>query len=151
MLSTASVGYPTKRSTGPQQRHLWKDPRFPKADDQWSAEISQGWRWRNSAWELGTAASHRQCVLRVPESGDTCPAWRRKPNELKLSRAEDPHYLIFVGLDRFGECSLIPFSTIDDPLEFRSRQRLISRSATNSEDHQGDPNIDIFAPDIIFV
>jgi hypothetical protein len=59
----------------------------------------------------------------------------RKLNELKLSRAEDPHYLIFVGLDRFGECSLIPFSTIGDPLEFRSRQRLILRSATNSEDH----------------
>jgi hypothetical protein len=45
-----------------------------------------------------------------------------KLTELKLSR-DDPHYLIFVGLDRFGECTLIPFSTIGDPLEFRSRHR----------------------------
>ncbi len=47
----------------------------------------------------------------------------RKLTELKLSRSDDPHYLIFVGLDRFGECALIPFSTIGDPLEFRSRHR----------------------------
>jgi hypothetical protein len=47
----------------------------------------------------------------------------QKLNELKLSRSHDPHYLIFVGLDRFGACSLIPFSTIGDPVEFRSRHR----------------------------
>jgi hypothetical protein len=47
----------------------------------------------------------------------------QKLTELKLSRSHDPHYLIFVGLDRFGECSLIPFSTIGDPVEFRSRHR----------------------------
>lgn len=46
-----------------------------------------------------------------------------KLTELKLSRRDDPHYLIFVGLDRFGESALIPFSTIGDPLEFRSRHR----------------------------
>jgi len=48
----------------------------------------------------------------------------QKLTELKLSRSDDPHYLIFVGLDRFGECYLIPFSTIGDPVEFRSRHRL---------------------------
>jgi hypothetical protein len=45
----------------------------------------------------------------------------RKLTELKLSRSRDPEYLIFVGLDRFGECSLAAFSTIGDPLEFRLR------------------------------
>ena len=45
----------------------------------------------------------------------------RKLTELKLSRASDPEYLIFVGLDRFGECFLAAFSTVGDPLEFRAR------------------------------
>jgi hypothetical protein len=45
----------------------------------------------------------------------------RKLTELKLSRSSDPEYLIFVGLDRFGECFLVAFSTIGDPLEFRAR------------------------------
>jgi hypothetical protein len=45
----------------------------------------------------------------------------RKLTELKLSRTSDPEYLIFVGLDRFGECFLAAFSTIGDPLEFRTR------------------------------
>jgi hypothetical protein len=48
----------------------------------------------------------------------------QKLTELKLSRSHDPHYLIFVGLDRYGECSLIPFSTIGEAVEFRSRHRL---------------------------
>jgi hypothetical protein len=45
----------------------------------------------------------------------------RKLTELKLSRSSDPDYLIFVGIDRFGECFLAAFSTIGDPLEFRAR------------------------------
>jgi hypothetical protein len=45
----------------------------------------------------------------------------RKLTELKLSRSSDPYFLIFVGLDRFGECFLAAFSTIGDPLEFRAR------------------------------
>jgi hypothetical protein len=45
----------------------------------------------------------------------------RKLTELKLNRSGDPDYLIFVGLDRFGECFLAAFSTIGDPLEFRAR------------------------------
>jgi hypothetical protein len=45
----------------------------------------------------------------------------RKLTELKLSRSSDPDYLIFVGLDRFGECFLAAFSTVGDPLEFRAR------------------------------
>jgi hypothetical protein len=45
----------------------------------------------------------------------------RKLDELKLSRSSDPEYLIFVGLDRFGECFLAAYSTIGDPLEFRER------------------------------
>ena len=44
-----------------------------------------------------------------------------KLTELKLSRSSDPDYLIFVGIDRFGECFLAAFSTIGDPLEFRER------------------------------
>jgi hypothetical protein len=45
----------------------------------------------------------------------------RKLTELKLNRSGDTDYLIFVGLDRFGECFLAAFSTIGDPLEFRAR------------------------------
>jgi hypothetical protein len=45
----------------------------------------------------------------------------RKLTELKLNRSGDPDYLIFVGLDRFGECFLPAFSTIGDPIEFRAR------------------------------
>ncbi len=47
----------------------------------------------------------------------------RKLTELKLSRSGDPDYLIFVGVDRFGECFLAAFSTIGDPLEFRARRQ----------------------------
>jgi hypothetical protein len=45
------------------------------------------------------------------------------------SRSSDPEYLIFVGLDRFGECFLAAFSTIGDPLEFRTRhEKLLDRA-----------------------
>src|SRR6202011_3942825 len=54
----------------------------------------------------------------------------RKLTELKLSRSSDPDYLIFVGIDRFGECFLAPFSTIGDPLEFRARhERRLDRAS----------------------
>ena len=53
----------------------------------------------------------------------------RKLTELKLSRSSDPDYLIFVGIDRFGECFLAAFSTIGDPLEFRARhERRLDRA-----------------------
>jgi hypothetical protein len=45
----------------------------------------------------------------------------RKLTELKLKRSSDPDYLIFVGIDRFGECFLAAFSTMGDPREFRAR------------------------------
>ncbi len=54
----------------------------------------------------------------------------RKLTELKLNRSGDPDYLIFVGLDRFGECFLAAFSTIGDPLEFRARhEKQLNRAA----------------------
>jgi hypothetical protein len=54
----------------------------------------------------------------------------RKLTELKLSRSSDPDYLIFVGIGRFGECFLAPFSTIGDPLEFRARhERRLGRAS----------------------
>jgi hypothetical protein len=45
----------------------------------------------------------------------------RKLTELKLKRSGDPDYLIFVGIDHFGECFLTAFSTMGDPREFRAR------------------------------
>jgi hypothetical protein len=45
----------------------------------------------------------------------------RKLTELKLKRSSDPDYLIFVGIDRFGECFLAAFSTMGDPRKFRAR------------------------------
>jgi hypothetical protein len=45
----------------------------------------------------------------------------RKLTELKLKRASDPHYLIFIGIDRFGESFFAAFSTMGDPREFRAR------------------------------
>jgi hypothetical protein len=43
----------------------------------------------------------------------------RKLTQLKLKRASDPDYLIFVG--RVGECFFAAFSTMGDPREFRAR------------------------------
>ncbi len=45
----------------------------------------------------------------------------RKLTELKLKRSSDPDYLIFVGIDRFGECFFAAFSTMGDPREFLAR------------------------------
>ena len=48
----------------------------------------------------------------------------RKLTDLKLSRGGDPHYVIFVGVDKSGECLLTAFPTMGDPLEFRARHRI---------------------------
>jgi hypothetical protein len=56
--------------------------------------------------------------------------------ELRASRIEDPHYVIFVGIDRFGDCILTPFPTIGDPLEFRARHNMKSYLKTS-----GSPEI----------
>jgi hypothetical protein len=47
-----------------------------------------------------------------------------KLTQLKLCRSDDPHYLIFVGIDKFGECFLTAFPTMGDPLEFRTRHKM---------------------------
>ena len=47
-----------------------------------------------------------------------------KLTQLKLCRSDDPHYLIFVGIDKFGECFLTAFPTMGDPLEFRTRHKI---------------------------
>ena len=70
----------------------------------------------------------------------------RKLTQLKLKRASDPDYLIFVGVDRFGECFLAAFSTIGDPLEFRARHQKQFDRATKGllpagilpRDHEGN-------------
>jgi hypothetical protein len=46
-----------------------------------------------------------------------------KLSQLKLSRGGDPHYVIFVGIDKSGECLLTAFPTMGDPLEFRARHK----------------------------
>jgi len=65
-------------------------------------------------------------------------AHRQRANQLEGEEVEgasrcrsgDPDYLIFVGLDRFGECFLAAFSTIGDPLEFRARhEKQLDRAA----------------------
>jgi len=70
----------------------------------------------------------------------------RKLTELKLKRSSDPDYLIFVGVDRLGECFLAAFSTIGDPLEFRARHQKQFDRATKGllpagilpRDHEGN-------------
>ena len=70
----------------------------------------------------------------------------RKLTELKLNRSGDPDYLIFVGVDRFGECFLAAFSTIGDPFEFRARHQKQFDRATKGllpagilpRDHEGN-------------
>ncbi len=44
----------------------------------------------------------------------------RKLIELKLNHASEPDYLVFVGIDCFGECFFAAFSTMGDPREFRA-------------------------------
>jgi hypothetical protein len=47
-----------------------------------------------------------------------------KLRQLKLTRNGDPHYVIFVGVDKSGECLLTAFSTMGDPVEFRTRHNM---------------------------
>jgi hypothetical protein len=47
-----------------------------------------------------------------------------KLSQLKLSRSDDPHYVIFVGVDGSGDCLLTAFPTMGDPVEFRARHKL---------------------------
>jgi hypothetical protein len=47
-----------------------------------------------------------------------------KLSQLKLSRSGDPDYVIFVGVDKSGECLLTAFPTMGDPLEFRVRHNM---------------------------
>ena len=69
-----------------------------------------------------TAAGER-VVYDGREIGST-DAIAEKLSQLKSSRSDDPHYVIFVGVDRHGECLLTAFPTIGDPLEFRARHKI---------------------------
>jgi hypothetical protein len=74
-----------------------------------------------------TAAELEEIIARTPageqivhdgrEIGSTDNV-AEKLSELKLSRSGDPHYVIFVGVDKSGECLLTAFSTMGDPAEF---------------------------------
>ena len=76
-----------------------------------------------------TVAELEEIIARTPagervvyngkEIGST-DAIAEKLNRLKLSRGGDPHFVIFVGVDKSGECLLTPFSTLGDPVEFRT-------------------------------
>ena len=60
-----------------------------------------------------------------------------KLSQPKLSRTDDPHYVIFVGVDKSGECLLTAFPTMGDPVEYRTRHKLgafpgISKSSSES-------------------
>jgi hypothetical protein len=81
-----------------------------------------------------TAAELEEIIARTPageqvvydgrEIGST-DAIAEKLSQLKLSRStDDPHYVIFVGVDKSGECLLTAFPTMGDPVEFRGRHQL---------------------------
>jgi hypothetical protein len=77
-----------------------------------------------------------QIVYDGREIGST-DAIGEKLSQLKLSRTNDPHYVIFVGVDKSGECLLTAFSTMGDPVEYRMRHKLgafpgISKSSSES-------------------
>jgi hypothetical protein len=64
-----------------------------------------------------------QVVYNGKEIGST-DAIAEKLSRLKLNRGGDPHYVIFVGIDKSGECLLTAFPTMGDPLEFRVRHNM---------------------------
>jgi len=80
-----------------------------------------------------TAAELEEIIARTPagerivydgrEIGST-DGIAEKLKQLKISRSDDPHYVIFVGVDGSGECLLTPFSTLGDPVEFRTRHNI---------------------------
>jgi hypothetical protein len=82
---------------------------------------------------LITAAELEEIIARTPagerlvydgrEIGST-DGIAEKLSQLKLSRGDDPHYVIFVGVDKSGECLLTAFPTMGDPVEFRTRHKL---------------------------
>ena len=57
------------------------------------------------------------------EIGSTA-AIGEKLSQLKLSRTDDPHYVVFVRVDKSGECLLTAFSMMGGPAEYRTRHRL---------------------------
>jgi hypothetical protein len=80
-----------------------------------------------------TATELEEIIARTPageqivydgrEIGST-EAIGEKLSRLKLSRTDDPNYVIFVGVDKSGDCLLTAFPTMDDPVEFRARHKL---------------------------
>jgi hypothetical protein len=80
-----------------------------------------------------TATELEEIIARTPageqivydgrEIGST-DAIGEKLSRLKLSRTDDPNYVIFVGVDKSGECLLTAFSTMGDPAEYRTRHKL---------------------------
>jgi hypothetical protein len=80
-----------------------------------------------------TAAELEEIIARTPsgervvydgrEIGST-DGIAEKLSQLKISRGGDPHYVIFVGVDKSGECLVTPFPTMGDPVEFRTPHRL---------------------------
>jgi hypothetical protein len=80
-----------------------------------------------------TAAELDEIIARTPagerivydgrEIGST-DGIAEKLGQLKLSRNDDPHYVIFVGVDKSGECLLTAFPTMGDPAEFRTRHNI---------------------------
>jgi hypothetical protein len=79
-----------------------------------------------------TAAELEEIIARTPageqvvydgrEIGST-DAIAEKLSQLKLNCSDDPHYVIFVGVDKSGECLLTAFPTMGDPVEFRTRHK----------------------------
>ena len=80
-----------------------------------------------------TAAELEEIIARTPvgeqvvydggEIGST-DTIAEKLSQLQLSRSTDPHYVIFVGVDKSGECLLTAFPTMGDPVEFRARHKI---------------------------
>ena len=80
-----------------------------------------------------TAAELEEIIARTPvgeqvvydggEIGST-DTIAEKLSQLQLSRSTDPHYVIFVGVDKSGECLLTAFPTMGDPVDFRTRHKL---------------------------
>jgi hypothetical protein len=76
-----------------------------------------------------TAAELEELIARTPTGEQVAfesstNSVTEKLNQLQLSRSDDPHYVIFVGIDKFGECLLTAFPTMGDPLEFRARHQM---------------------------
>ena len=96
-----------------------------------------------------TVAELEEIIARTPagervvyngkEIGST-DAIAEKLSRLKLSRGGDPHYVIFVGVDKSGECLLTAFPTMGDPLEFRARHRIGAFPGIMGEDTLTDVN-----------